>query len=206
MAIDEEIRTNENGVDQYDANQITVLKGLEAVRMRPAMYIGSTGSRGLHHLFIEVVDNSIDEVLAGRANRIDVTLHTDNSISVRDNGQGIPVDTHKEMGISGVEVVMTMLHAGAKFDSGAYKVSGGLYGVGVSAVNALSEWCYVEVSQKGHVWRQDYRRGVPTGPLTKIGKTKATGTYTRWLADHEIFGKIEYNPEILIQRLRELAY
>ncbi|MCL6629281.1 MAG: type IIA DNA topoisomerase subunit B [Armatimonadetes bacterium] len=206
MAIDEEIRTNENGVDQYDANQITVLKGLEAVRMRPAMYIGSTGSRGLHHLFIEVVDNSIDEVLAGRANRIDVTLHTDNSISVRDNGQGIPVDTHKEMGVSGVEVVMTMLHAGAKFDSGAYKVSGGLHGVGVSAVNALSEWCYVEVSQKGHVWRQDYRRGVPTGPLTKIGKTKATGTYTRWLADHEIFGKIEYNPEILIQRLRELAY
>lgn len=206
MAIDEEIRTNENGVDQYDANQITVLKGLEAVRMRPAMYIGSTGSRGLHHLFIEVVDNSIDEVLAGRANRIDVTLHTDNSISVRDNGQGIPVDTHTEMGISGVEVVMTMLHAGAKFDSGAYKVSGGLHGVGVSAVNALSEWCYVEVSQKGHVWRQDYRRGVPTGPLTKIGKTKATGTYTRWLADHEIFGKVEYNPEILIQRLRELAY
>jgi len=206
MAIDEEIRTNENGVDQYDANQITVLKGLEAVRMRPAMYIGSTGTKGLHHLFIEVVDNSIDEVLAGRANRIDVTLHTDNSISVRDNGQGIPVDTHKEMGVSGVEVVMTMLHAGAKFDSGAYKVSGGLHGVGVSAVNALSEWCYVEVSQKGHVWRQDYRRGVPTGPLTKIGKTKATGTYTRWLADHEIFGKIEYNPEILIQRLRELAY
>jgi DNA gyrase subunit B len=206
MAIEEEVKVQENGVSHYDADQITVLKGLEAVRMRPAMYIGSTGSRGLHHLFIEVVDNSIDEVLAGRANRIDVTLHADNSISVRDNGQGIPVDIHKEMGVSGVEVVMTMLHAGAKFDSGAYKVSGGLHGVGVSAVNALSEWCYVEVSQKGYVWRQDYRRGVPTGPLRKIGKTKATGTYTRWLADHEIFGKIEYNPEILIQRLRELAY
>ena len=190
----------------YDADQITVLKGLEAVRMRPAMYIGSTGSRGLHHLFIEVVDNSIDEALAGRCDTIEVTLHADKSISVRDNGQGIPVDIHSEMGVSGVEVAMTMLHAGAKFDTGAYKVSGGLHGVGVSAVNALSEWCYVEVSQKGYIWRQDYRRGVPTGPLRKIGKTKSTGTYTRWLADHEIFGKIEYNPEILIQRLRELAY
>ncbi|MDH7481681.1 MAG: DNA topoisomerase subunit B [Armatimonadota bacterium] len=195
-----------NGVNNYDADQITVLKGLEAVRMRPAMYIGSTGPKGLHHLFIEVVDNSIDEALAGRCDRIDVTLHTDKSISVRDNGQGIPVDIHSEMGVSGVEVAMTMLHAGAKFNSGAYKVSGGLHGVGVSAVNALSEWCYVEVRQKGGIWRQDYRRGVPTGPLRKIGKTKETGTYTRWLADHEIFGKIEYNPEILIQRLRELAY
>ncbi|MDI6827524.1 MAG: DNA topoisomerase subunit B [Armatimonadota bacterium] len=195
-----------NGVNNYDADQITVLKGLEAVRMRPAMYIGSTGPRGLHHLFIEVVDNSIDEALAGRCDRIDVTLHADKSISVRDNGQGIPVDIHSEMGVSGVEVAMTMLHAGAKFNSGAYKVSGGLHGVGVSAVNALSEWCYVEVRQKGGIWRQDYRRGVPTGPLRKIGKTKETGTYTRWLADHEIFGKIEYNPEILTQRLRELAY
>lgn len=195
-----------NGVNNYDADQITVLKGLEAVRMRPAMYIGSTGPKGLHHLFIEVVDNSIDEALAGRCDRIDVTLHTDKSISVRDNGQGIPVDIHSEMGVSGVEVAMTMLHAGAKFNSGAYKVSGGLHGVGVSAVNALSEWCYVEVRQKGGIWRQDYRRGVPTGPLRKIGKTKETGTYTRWLADHEIFGKIEYNPEILTQRLRELAY
>ncbi len=195
-----------NGVNNYDADQITVLKGLEAVRMRPAMYIGSTGPKGLHHLFIEVVDNSIDEALAGRCDRIDVTLHADKSISVRDNGQGIPVDIHSEMGVSGVEVAMTMLHAGAKFNSGAYKVSGGLHGVGVSAVNALSEWCYVEVRQKGGIWRQDYRRGVPTGPLRKIGKTKETGTYTRWLADHEIFGKIEYNPEILTQRLRELAY
>lgn len=198
--------TNGKTTEGYDADQITVLKGLEAVRMRPAMYIGSTGPKGLHHLFIEVVDNSIDEALAGRCDRIDVTLHKDNSISVRDNGRGIPTDIHSEMGVSGVEVAMTMLHAGAKFDSGAYKVSGGLHGVGVSAVNALSEWCYVEVCQKGGCYRQDYVRGVPTGPLRKIGKAKTTGTYTRWLADHEIFGKIEYNPEVLVQRLRELAY
>jgi len=206
MAVEQPNPESSKTPEGYDADQITVLKGLEAVRMRPAMYIGSTGSRGLHHLFIEVVDNSIDEALAGRCDTIEVTLHADKSISVRDNGQGIPVDIHSEMGVSGVEVAMTMLHAGAKFDTGAYKVSGGLHGVGVSAVNALSEWCYVEVSQKGYIWRQDYRRGVPTGPLRKIGKTKSTGTYTRWLADHEIFGKIEYNPEILIQRLRELAY
>jgi len=207
MAADQQ-NTNLNGedIDRYDADQLIVLKGLEAVRMRPAMYIGTTGSRGLHHLFVEVVDNSIDEVLAGRADQIDVILHKDKSISVRDNGQGIPVDTHSEMGVSGVEVAMTMLHAGAKFDSGAYKVSGGLHGVGVSAVNALSEWCYVEVCQNGGCYRQDYERGVPKGPLREVGRSKATGTFTRWMADHEIFGEIEYNTEILSQRLRELAY
>ena len=206
MADEEKTGGISEALDQYDADQLTVLKGLEAVRMRPAMYIGSTGSRGLHHLFVEVVDNSIDEVLAGRASEIEVVLHTDNSISVRDNGQGIPVGIHSETGLSGVEVAMTMLHAGGKFDGEAYKVSGGLHGVGVSAVNALSEWCYVEVSQKGHVWRQDYVRGVPTGPLKKTTKTNVTGNYTRWLADHEIFGKVEYHNEILSQRLRELAY
>jgi DNA gyrase subunit B len=204
MAVEEEGKIN--GTNAYEADQITVLKGLEAVRMRPAMYIGTTGSRGLHHLFVEVVDNSIDEILAGRCDQVDVVLHKDNSMSVRDNGQGIPVDIHSEMGVSGVEVAMTMLHAGAKFDTGAYKVSGGLHGVGVSAVNALSEWCYVEVCQKGGCWRQDYERGVPKGDLKKTGKSKNTGTYTRWLADHEIFGDIQYNVDILSQRLRELAY
>ena len=207
MADEQEINVNNgNDLGQYDADQLMVLKGLEAVRLRPAMYIGTTGTRGLHHLFIEVVDNSIDEVLAGRASKIDVTLHVDNSISVLDDGHGIPVDIHTETGLSGVEVAMTMLHAGGKFGGDAYKVSGGLHGVGVSAVNALSEWCYVEVSQKGGIWRQDYVRGVPNEPLKKIGKATKTGNYTRWMADHEIFGKVEYNAEILTQRLRELAY
>ena len=206
MAAEQENNVNGNDAGQYDADQLTVLKGLEAVRLRPAMFIGSTGTRGLHHLFIEVVDNSIDEVLAGRASTIGVTLHSDNSISVLDDGHGIPVDIHTETGLSGVEVAMTMLHAGGKFGGDAYKVSGGLHGVGVSAVNALSEWCYVEVSQKGGIWRQDYVRGVPKGPLEKIGKATKTGNYTRWMADHEIFGKVEYNAEILTQRLRELAY
>lgn len=207
MAVDEtNVTANENGVGEYGADQITVLKGLEAVRLRPAMYIGSTGPRGLHHLFIEVVDNSIDEILAGRASEIEVMVHKDNSLSVRDNGQGIPVDIHSEMGISGVEVAMTILHAGAKFGGGAYKVSGGLHGVGVSAVNALSEWLVVEVCQNGAKYRQEYERGVPKAPLAKVEKSKSTGTYTRWLADHEIFGKIEYNIDTLTHRLRELAY
>lgn len=195
-----------NGNDAYTSEQITVLKGLEAVRLRPAMYIGSTGSRGLHHLFVEVVDNGIDEVLAGRCTEIDIIMHTDKSISVSDNGQGIPVDIHKETGLSGVETVMTMLHAGGKFGGGAYKVSGGLHGVGVSAVNALSEWMEVKVCRDGSCYRQMYRRGVPERRLKKIGDTKKTGTTVRWLADSEIFDKIEYNNELLIQRVRELAY
>ena len=199
-------KVDENNLDRYDADELLVLKGLEAVRMRPAMYIGNTSSRGLHHLFVEVVDNSIDEVLAGRCDLIEVVLHKDKSISVRDNGQGIPVDRHKETGLSGVEVAMTMLHAGAKFGGDAYKVSGGLHGVGVSVVNALSEWCYVEITQNGGVYRQDYKRGTPTTKLKKIGTSKKTGSYTRFLADHEIFAEIEYNPEIIGQRLRELAY
>ncbi len=195
-----------NGDTKYDADQLTVLKGLEAVRIRPAMYIGSTGTKGLHHLFYEVVDNSIDEVLAGYATEINCILHKDNSLSVRDNGRGIPVDIHTEMGVSGVEVAMTMLHAGGKFGGGGYKVSGGLHGVGVSAVNALSEWMHVEVCRDGARWEQDYKRGVPQAPLAKTGKAKITGTYTRWLADHEIFGNVEYHVEVLTQRIRELAY
>ena len=207
MADEERTDANDDGIGQYDADQLTVLKGLEAVRIRPAMYIGTTGSRGLHHLFIEVVDNSIDEVLAGFATDINVTLHKDNSISVRDNGRGIPVDIHTEMGVSGVEVAMTMLHAGGKFGGGGYKVSGGLHGVGVSAVNALSEWLEVEVCREGKCYYQRYQRGVPDAPLKETGKAKGgSGTYVRWIADHEIFGTIEYNTEILSQRLRELAY
>jgi len=190
----------------YTSDQITVLKGLEAVRLRPAMYIGTTGSRGLHHLFVEVVDNAIDEVLAGRCDLIEVILHKDNSLSVRDNGQGIPIDIHKETGLSGVETVMTILHAGGKFGGGAYKVSGGLHGVGVSAVNALSEWLEVEVCRDGNCYYQRYQRGVPDDILKKTGKSDRTGTTVRWYADDEIFGTIEYHVEVLAQRLRELAY
>jgi len=191
---------------RYDAEQITVLKGLEAVRMRPAMYIGSTGTRGLHHLFVEVVDNSIDEALAGYCTEIEVTLHADNSISVMDNGRGIPVDIHPETGLPGVQVAMTMLHAGGKFGGGGYKVSGGLHGVGVSAVNALSEWMVTEVHRDGKIYRQRYERGEPVTPVEMVGKTKRTGTRQTWMADHLIFGAIEYHLDIFVQRLRELAY
>ncbi|MDO8683726.1 MAG: DNA topoisomerase subunit B [Armatimonadota bacterium] len=190
----------------YDADNLTVLKGLEAVRMRPAMYIGSTGTRGLHHLFVEVVDNSIDEAMAGYCTQIDFTIHTDKSLSVRDDGRGIPVDINTETGLSGVEVAMTILHAGGKFGGGGYKVSGGLHGVGVSAVNALAEWCYVEVCRGGRCYRQRYERGVPVTPLEVVGKAKTTGTYTRWMADPEIFGEIDYHHDIFINRIRELAY
>ncbi len=206
MSIDQHNPHNGNTNQQYDADQITVLKGLEAVRIRPAMYIGSTGIKGLHHLFVEVVDNSIDEVLAGHASEIEVTLHKDNSISVRDNGRGIPVDIHADTGLSGVETIMTILHAGGKFGGGGYKVSGGLHGVGVSAVNALSEWLEVEVSRNGKLYRQRYERGMPVTKLQVVGESTETGTLVRWYADHEIFGKIEYHVDILSQRLRELAY
>lgn len=191
---------------KYNADNIQILKGLEAVRMRPAMYIGDTGVRGLHHLFTEVVDNSIDEHLAGYCTRIDVILRADNAVTVRDNGSGIPVDIHSEAGVSGVEVAMTMLHAGGKFDKGHYKVSGGLHGVGVSAVNALSEWCEVTVCRDGKCHYQKYHRGVPEEPLKVIGKAKGTGTTTTYLADSEIFGEIKYHPDLFISRLRDLAY
>jgi DNA gyrase subunit B len=191
---------------KYNADQITVLKGLEGVRRRPAMYIGGTGSQGLHHLFFEVVDNSIDESLAGHCNEIYVTLHKDKSISVVDNGRGIPVDINQDTGKPGVTVALTMLHAGGKFDGGGYKFSGGLHGIGVSAVNALSEWLEVEVQRDGKIHHQRFERGEEVTDLKVIGKTKQTGTKVSWLADEEIFGTIEYHRDIIVGRLRDLSY
>jgi DNA gyrase subunit B len=191
---------------KYDAESIQVLEGLEAVRRRPAMYIGDTYSRGLHHLVYEVVDNSIDEALGGFCNKIDVVVHHDNSISVTDNGRGIPVDMHKTEKKPAVEVALTTLHAGGKFDHGAYKVSGGLHGVGVSVVNALSERLEVEVRRDEKVYHQRYERGKTVSKLTVIGKAKSTGTKVTFKADKEIFKSIEYSYDVLSQRLRELAF
>ncbi len=190
----------------YDAATIQVLKGLEAVRRRPAMYIGDTSSRGLHHLVYEVVDNSVDEAMAGYCDHIQVIIHEDQTITVTDNGRGIPIDLHPEMKKSALEVVMTTLHAGGKFEHESYKVSGGLHGVGVSVVNALSEWCKVEVGRDGDVFYQEYHRGEPQGDVKIIGKRKKTGTKTTFLADQEIFQKVDFKFDVLAGRMRELAY
>ncbi|HXS82362.1 MAG TPA: DNA topoisomerase (ATP-hydrolyzing) subunit B [Methylomirabilota bacterium] len=193
----------------YDATSITVLEGLEAVRKRPAMYIGDVGVRGLHHLIWEVVDNAVDEALAGHCDDIVVQLHTDGSMSVKDNGRGIPVDVHAGTGKPALEVVMTTLHAGGKFDNASYKVSGGLHGVGVSCVNALAETCAVEVLREGKLYTQDYVRGVPTGPMKSRPaekKTQDSGTLVRFKPDPQIFETTEWHWDTIASRLRELAF
>ncbi len=193
----------------YQAKDIQVLEGLEAVRRRPGMYVGGTDIKALHHLVYEVVDNSIDEALAGICSRIDVIIHPDSSVTVQDDGRGIPVDIHPQMKKSALEVVMTVLHAGGKFGGGGYKVSGGLHGVGVSAVNALSEWCVVEVKRDGQVYQQRYERGYPQGPVKAIGKIKAdeSGTKTTFKFDTEIFkDNLDYRFDTLAQRFREMAF
>src|ERR1700740_3321268 len=191
---------------QYDAKSIKVLGGLEAVRLRPAMYIGSTGEMGLHHLGWGVVDNAVDEAMAGYADEVNVTVHEDNSVTVVDNGRGIPVDMHATEKRPAAEVVLTVLHAGGKFDSETYKVSGGLHGVGVSVVNALSDWLELEISRDGAVWEQTYEKGKPTSKLKQTGKTRKTGTKVTFHADPSIFEKTVYSFDTLSQRLRELAF
>ncbi|MCL2163451.1 MAG: DNA topoisomerase (ATP-hydrolyzing) subunit B [Oscillospiraceae bacterium] len=190
----------------YDDEQIQVLEGLEAVRKRPGMYVGSTSSRGLHHLVYEIVDNSIDEALAGRCDRITITIHKDNSVTVGDNGSGIPIGTNPTLGIPTVEVVHTVLHAGGKFGTGAYTVSGGLHGVGASVVNALSEYLYVNVHRDGKIYYQRYERGIPVTGLEVHGTTDRTGTVTTFRPDSEIFDSIEFEIDILTTRHREMAF
>ncbi|MBR3289352.1 MAG: DNA topoisomerase IV subunit B, partial [Clostridia bacterium] len=193
--------------EEYDESQIQVLEGLEAVRKRPGMYIGSTGPRGLHHLVYEIVDNSIDEALAGFCSHIEVDILPGDVIAVRDNGRGIPVGLNEKLGLPSVTVVLTVLHAGGKFGGGGYKVAGGLHGVGSSVVNALSEWLEIEVSREGHVYAQRFERGQIVSDLTVIGDTDGTGTYIRFKPDASIFtDTTEYDYETLQKRMREQAF
>ena len=191
---------------QYNAEQIQVLEGLEPVRKRPGMYIGSTGPRGLHHLVYEVVDNSVDEALAGYCKNINITIQSDNSIVVEDDGRGMPVDMHPKLKLPAVEVIHTVLHAGGKFGGGGYKVSGGLHGVGASVVNALSEVMEVEIKRNGKIYKQTYSRGKTMTPLQEVGESRKTGSKTMFKPDGEIFEELEYNYGTLEHRLREMAF
>ncbi|MCL2322359.1 MAG: DNA topoisomerase (ATP-hydrolyzing) subunit B [Oscillospiraceae bacterium] len=193
-------------IEKYDQDQIQILEGLEPVRKTPGMYIGNTSKRGLHQLVYEIVDNSVDEALAGFCTEIEAYIHKNNSITVKDNGRGMPVGIHSKTGKSSVEVIMTILHAGGKFGGGAYKISGGLHGVGASVVNALSKKCTVVVRTEGKIWKIEFERGIPLYELKQIGETKETGTTTYFEPDDEVFDELEFDLEVLSQRLRELAF
>src|SRR6266849_6019537 len=202
-------KVNGNGNGDYGEQNIQILEGLEAVRVRPGMYVGSTDQRGLHHLIYEVVDNSIDEVMAGYADTVKVTIHADSSVTIEDNGRGIPVEEHHQRpGLSTLEVVMTILHAGGKFGGGGYQISSGLHGVGVSVVNALSEWCQVDVKRDGILYRQRYERGIAVTPLMDVDLVEEddTGTITSFLPDLMVMETRDYSFEVLAQRFREMAY